>query len=117
LPADRDSRKPARGRCRASADLSAVREVRVPEAIGNAEGVTPVTMEEVVSRLSAALVKVVQNKGAPGPDGLTVGELVEQWPTAGLKLAVMLLDGSYRPGVIRRANIPKAGSAGWGSRT
>ena len=94
---------------RASADLSAVREVRVPEAIGNAEGVTPVTMEEVVSRLSAALVKVVQNKGAPGPDGLTVGELLEQWPTAGLKLAVRLLDGSYRPGEIRRANIPKAG--------
>lgn len=94
---------------RASADRSAVREVRVPEAIVNVESVTPVTMEEVVSRLTAALVKVVQNKGAPGPDGQTVGELCEQWPTAGPKLAARLLDGSYRPGAIRRANIPKAG--------
>ena len=41
----------------------------VPEAIVNVESVTPVTMEEVVSRLTAALVKVVSNKGAPGPDG------------------------------------------------
>ncbi|MCA1678056.1 MAG: group II intron reverse transcriptase/maturase [Actinobacteria bacterium] len=86
-----------------------MREARVPEAIVNAGSVTPVTMEEVVSRLSAALVKVAQNKGAPGPDGLTVGELLEQWPTAGPELAVRLLEGSYRPGVIRRASIPKAG--------
>jgi hypothetical protein len=38
----------------------------VPEAIVNVENVTPVTMEEVASRLTAALVKVVLNKGAPG---------------------------------------------------
>jgi RNA-directed DNA polymerase len=94
---------------RVSVDRSADRGVRVPEAIVNVESVTPVTMEEVVSRLSAALVKVVSNKGAPGPDGQTVGELLAQWPSAGPKLAARLLDGSYRPGVIRRANIPKAG--------
>ena len=81
----------------------------MPEAIVNVENVTPVTMEEVVSRLTAALVKVVSNKGAPGPDGQTVGELVEQWPTAGPKLAAALLDGSYRPGATRRVEIPKAG--------
>jgi retron-type reverse transcriptase len=86
------------------------RVVRVPQAIVNVENVTPVTtMEEVVSRLTAALVKVVSNKGAPGPDGQTVGGLREQWPTAGRKLVVRLLDGSYRPGAIRRAIIPKAG--------
>jgi group II intron reverse transcriptase/maturase len=87
------------------------REVRVPEAIVNVENVTPVTMEEVVSRLTAALVKVVSNKGAPGPDGRTVGELREQWPIAGPRLAAELLDGAYRSGAIRRANIPKAGGA------
>jgi len=65
----------------------------VPEAIVNVENVTPVTMEEVVSRLSAALVKVVSNKGAPGPDGQTVGELLAQWPSAGPELAARLLDG------------------------
>jgi RNA-directed DNA polymerase len=80
-----------------------------PKAIVNAENVTPVTMEEVAYRLTDALVKVVSNKGAPGPDGQTVGELQEQWPVAGPKLAAELLAGRYRPGVIRRANIPKAG--------
>jgi group II intron reverse transcriptase/maturase len=94
---------------RTPADRSVDREVRVPEAIVNVENVTPVTMEEVVSRLTAALVKVVSNKGAPGPDGQTVELLREQWPIAGPRLAVGLLDGSYRPGGIRRANIPKAG--------
>jgi group II intron reverse transcriptase/maturase len=94
---------------RAPADRSAVVEVRVPEAIVNVESVTPVTIEEVVSRLSAALVNVVSNKGVPGSDGQTVGELLEQWPIAGPRLAAGLLEGMYRPGVIRRANIPKAG--------
>jgi len=93
----------------ALSDRSGVREVMVPKAIVNAEQVTPVTMEEVASRLTAALVKVVSNKGAPGPDGQTVGELLEQWPSAGPKLAADLLGGRYRPGVIRRAMIPKAG--------
>ena len=94
---------------RALVDRSTDREVRVPEAIVNVENVTPVTMEEVASRLTAALVKVVLNKGAPGPDGQTVGALREQWPTAGRRLVARLLDGTYRPGVIRRVDIPKAG--------
>jgi RNA-directed DNA polymerase len=94
---------------RALVEQSAGREVRVPEAIVNVENVTPVTMEEVVSRLTAALVKVVSNKGAPGPDGQTVEQLREQWPIAGPRLAARLLEGSYRPGAIRRADIPKAG--------
>jgi RNA-directed DNA polymerase len=94
---------------RASADRSAVSELRVPEAIVNVGNVTPVTMEEVVSRLTAALVKVVSNQGAPGPNGQTVGELAEQWPIAGPRLAAALLDGTYRPGATRRVEIPKAG--------
>ena len=94
---------------RASADRSVVSEVRVPEAIVKVESVTPVTMEEVVGRVLAALVKVVSNGGAPGPDGRTVGALRAQWPIAGPRLAARLLDGSHRPGAIGRANIPKAG--------
>jgi RNA-directed DNA polymerase len=81
----------------------------VPKAVVNAEDVTPVTMEEVAYRLTPALVKVVSNKGAPGPDGQTVDELREQWSIVGRRLAAELLEGRYRPGVIRRANIPKAG--------
>ncbi len=76
---------------RASVDLSTVSDAWVPEAIGNVESVTPVTMEEVVSRLTAALVKVVSNQGAPGPDGQTVEELLfavaDRWPGVGRQAA------------------------------
>lgn len=84
------------------------RGVVVPKAVVNAGSWTPVTVEEVVWRLREALAKVVANKGAPGPDGQTVEELQEQWPTAGPALAAGLLDGSYRPGQTRRVEIPKA---------
>ena len=52
---------------RASLDRSGVREVMVPKAIVNAESVTPVTMEEVAYPLTAALLKVVSNKGGWWP--------------------------------------------------
>ncbi len=81
----------------------------MPKAVVNAGSWTPVTVEEVAYRLTDALVKVVANKGAPGPDGQTVEELCEQWPTAGPALAASLVDGSYRPGMTRRVEIPKAG--------
>ncbi len=94
----------------ASSDLSEGRGLAgVPKAIGKAENGTPVTMEEVADRLTSALLKVVSNRGAPGPDGQTIEELREQWPVVYPRLRVDLLAGRYRPGVIRRALIPKAG--------
>jgi retron-type reverse transcriptase len=81
----------------------------VPKAIVTEENGPPAVMEEVVARLDSAMKKVVANKGAPGPDGLTVGMLRERWPTIVPKLRADLLDGTYRPGEIRRAMIPKAG--------
>jgi group II intron reverse transcriptase/maturase len=92
-----------------ASNLSGTGHAGVPEAVVNAESVAPVTMEGVVGRLTAALVKVVSNKGAPGPDGQTVGVLREQWPLVAPKLATALLDGSYRPGATRRVMIPKVG--------
>jgi retron-type reverse transcriptase len=90
-------------------DRSRAGRTRVPKAIVT-EGNSPLAMmEEVVWRLDSAMKKVVANKGAPGPDGMTVGELREQWPTIAPKLRAALLAGSYRPGGIRRAMIPKAG--------
>ena len=52
--------------------------------------------------------KVVANKGRPGPDGMTVAALREQWPSIAPRLRAALLSGTYRPGGIRRAMIPKA---------
>jgi group II intron reverse transcriptase/maturase len=59
--------------------------------------------------LTSALLKVASNKGAPGPDGQTIERLLEQWPVVLPKLEADLLDGTYMPGEIRRAYIPKPG--------
>ncbi|MGI8726142.1 MAG: group II intron reverse transcriptase/maturase [Solirubrobacterales bacterium] len=62
-----------------------------------------------MTRLDDALKKVARNKGAPGPDGQTIAELQAQWAKVRPKLEAALLDGSYRPGEIRRVAIPKPG--------
>jgi len=90
-------------------DRSRAGRAGVPKAIVTKGNAPLAVMEEVVERLDSAMKKVVANRGAPGPDGLTVGALREQWPTIASKLRAGLLEGTYRPGVIRRALIPKAG--------
>lgn len=68
-------------------------------------------MEEVVKPENAkkALKKVLQNKGAPGVDGMTVEKLPEylkeHWPT----IRRRLLTGTYAPKAVRRVDIPKPG--------
>ena len=90
-------------------DRSRAGRAGVPKAIVTGKTSPLAVMEEVVERLDQAMLKVVANRGAPGPDGLTVGVLRERWPTIAPKLRAGLLAGRYRPGVIRRAMIPKAG--------
>lgn len=79
----------------------------VPKAVITVEGSTPARMEEVAEALDLAMKKVVANRGAPGPDEITVAALSEQWPLIGPGLRAGLLSGNYRPGGIRRAMIPK----------
>ena len=59
------------------------------------------------NNLVRALKQVRRNKGAPGIDGMTVDELPEflrqHWPT----IRQHLIDGSYQPKPVRRAEIPK----------
>ena len=68
------------------------------------------SMEAVVEpgNLKKALARVRRNKGAPGIDGMTVGELggylKEHWPETKFRL----LDGTYEPQPLRRVEIPKA---------
>jgi hypothetical protein len=59
-------------------DRSRAGRAGVPKAIVNTENSPLAMMEEVIWRLDSAMKKVVANKGAPGPDGLTVGGLREQ---------------------------------------
>ncbi|MCA1697380.1 MAG: hypothetical protein LC790_00120 [Actinobacteria bacterium] len=98
---------PAGSAREAARDRSRAGRAGVPKAIVTEETSTPARMEEVVARVDSAMKKVVANKGAPGPDGMTVGQLREQWPSIAPRLRADLLSGMYRPGGIRRAMIPK----------
>jgi RNA-directed DNA polymerase len=66
-------------------------------------------MEEVCERenLARAWQRVRGNKGAPGVDGMTIGDaasyLREHWPD----IRSQLLGGTYRPQPVRRVEIPK----------
>jgi len=71
----------------------------------------PMTTEEVadLGTLRWAFEKVKANDGAPGPDRQNIEEVEEHLEEILLKLSRSLLDESYRPGLIRRVWIPKAG--------
>ena len=66
-------------------------------------------MEAVVDskNMERAWKQVRANRGAPGPDGITLAEfpdwLQPQWPT----IRQQLLDGTYRPAPVRRKTIDK----------
>jgi RNA-directed DNA polymerase len=49
------------------------------------------------------------NRGSPGVDGMTVGELGNWLVAHKEELVASLLDGSYRPQVVRGVTIPKPG--------
>ena len=109
MPADRDSRKPARGYPQEDPGSASGSCGRRPKAIGKAGSAPSATIEEVADRLTSALLKVASKKGAPGPDGQTIEVLLERWPVVLPRLQADLLAGTYRPGEIRRVYIPKAG--------
>lgn len=68
-------------------------------------------MEEVVSRsnMMAAYSRVVSNKGAPGIDGMTVGELKGYLTQDWSRIKEDLLNGNYYPQPVRKVEIPKPG--------
>jgi len=68
-------------------------------------------MEEVCERknLKKALKRVRQNKGSPGIDGMTVGELPGYLRTHWPEIRDRLLAGTYEPQPVKRVEIPKPG--------
>lgn len=66
-------------------------------------------MEQVVARdnMLAALRRVESNKGAPGNDGMTVGELRGHLKTNWERIKAELLTDTYKPQAVRRVEIPK----------
>ena len=78
-----------------------------PEA---AQGLLEAALER--SNMMRAYQRVVENKGAPGVDGLTVLELKPwlqaHWP----KIKQALLAGGYMPRAVRKVEIPKPARRG-----
>jgi group II intron reverse transcriptase/maturase len=66
-------------------------------------------MEAVVAadNMRQALKRVRANKGSPGVDGMTVGELPGYLKSAWPRLQQALLDGTYEPQPVKRVEIPK----------
>jgi group II intron reverse transcriptase/maturase len=68
-------------------------------------------MEEVADdgNLRCAFEEVARNKGAAGPDGQAIDQVREQLDEVLPRIKRELLEGRYRPGMIRRVWIPKPG--------
>jgi len=61
------------------------------------------------ANLNRAYTRVKANKGAPGVNGMTVGQLAEWIRRHKQELIASLLDGSYQPQPVRGVQIPKPG--------
>ncbi len=70
---------------------------------------TPTLFEQAsrVDTLETAWARVRANAGAAGADGLTIREWEHSSAVRLLALSRAVHDGSYRPGPIRRVDIPK----------
>lgn len=90
---------------------AATEEPQASTALDPARALTERLMEEVTNRdnLNRAYRRVKANKGAPGVDGMTVGELADWIKQHKQELLDSLLDGSYRPQPVRGVEIPKPG--------
>lgn len=90
----------------ASGSGEAIRATRGDERSG-----TGCLMEKVVERanLKAALTRVKQNKGGPGIDAMTVGELPDYLKREWERIRGEILAGTYRPQPVKRQTIPKPG--------
>jgi group II intron reverse transcriptase/maturase len=98
------------GGAAAGRPVPAPRAVRKPK-IAKGQDLPAMVMEEVAKHdnLRYAFQKVASNQGAPGPDRQTIAEVRERFDVILRSLHQALLDGSYRPGDVRRVWIPKAG--------
>ena len=71
--------------------------------------VPPNLMEQIVDadNLETAWARVKGNRGAPGPDGITIDEFPEHLRQCWAVIRQQLLEGTYKPGPVRRKSIPK----------
>src|SRR5246127_5663166 len=99
--AEVDGRNPSRAVSGAEARTATGGETK-PEA---AQGLLEAALER--SNMMRAYQRVVENKGAPGVDGLTVSELKPWLVAHWAKIKQALLAGEYMPAAVRKVEIPK----------
>src|ERR1700756_685695 len=99
--AEVDGRNPSRAVSGAEARTATGGETK-PEA---AQGLLEAALER--SNIMCAYRRVVENKGAPGVDGLTVPELKPWLVAHWSKIKQALLAGEYMPQAVRKVEIPK----------
>jgi len=78
----------------------------VPKPKHKEQKATSATMQEVCKLLSQAFNSVSSNKGAAGSDGQSIAQVREHWAELEPRLQAELLNGSYKPGDVRRVWIP-----------
>src|SRR5690606_20939712 len=99
---------PFGGRGEAPRDDRSV-EVSTAESVRKPPGASDL-LERVLSRanLQVAFRRVKKNKGSPGIDGMSVGELGPHLVTTWPQYKEALLSGRYRPSPVKRQLIPQA---------
>ncbi len=102
------------GHAEAGGDVTRARACEAPQACAanrDEDALTRKVMEAVVepSNLNRAYRKVKANRGSPGVDGMSVGELGDWCRANKHELVALLLAGRYRPQPIRGVEIPKPG--------
>ena len=110
---DRNNEKPSCGQGARNAAKPA--QKGPPASIGAEEDThnlnlyAGITLEAILepSNLKEALKRVVANRGAPGVDGMEVGQLLDWIRSHPGQLTKAIKEGTYRPFPVKRVSIPK----------
>lgn len=97
---------------RVDADRSAPTLREAPTSKNTKSTRLSATMQEACEQLSQAFSKVESNRGVAGPDRQSVEQVREHWTYILPALTTSLLDGTYRPGDIRRVWLPESDGRG-----
>ena len=110
---DRNNEKPS---CeRGARNASKLAQKDPPASIGAEEDThnlnlyAGITLEAILepSNLKEALKRVVANRGAPGIDGMEVGQLLDWIRNHPGQLTKTIKEETYRPSPVKRVSIPK----------
>ena len=110
---DRNNEKPSCERGARNASKLAQKDppasIGAEEATHNLNLYAGITLEAILepSNLKEALKRVVANRGAPGIDGMEVGQLLDWIRNHPGQLTKTIKEGTYRPSPVKRVSIPK----------